>query len=262
MDATYHAVDDISVLPFYEPAGPLGFLPINAYLIKSTEPMLVETGLWTETARFLEALRAELPLEELRWILLTHEDMDHAGGLEQLMAAAPNARLVLSFLAMLKFGRPDITTPERILIATPGESFSAGDRRFAVVQPPVYDSSASVAFFDEHTRTLFSADTFGGLVPVATHEPEAIGAAYLDGSAVFMSANSAWLHSTDPARFEAAVDVVRALDPDWVMPTHGAPLQARAAELCDHLVALPAQDRFRFPNDAGFRVMLEQMKAA
>jgi flavorubredoxin len=262
MDATYHAVDDISVLPHYEAAGPLGFLPVHAYLIKTSEPVLVETGISTDTEQFLDALRAEMPLEDLRWILLTHEDMDHAGGLEQLMVAAPRARLVLSFFAMLKYGRPDITTPERILVATPGEAFSAGDRRFHVVRPPVYDSSASVAYFDERTRTLFSADAFGGLVPLPTHEPEAIGAAYLDGSALFMSANSAWLHSSDPVKFKAAVDVVRALDPDWILPTHGAPQKARSAELCDHLMALPAQEPFRFPDDAAFRVMLGQMKSA
>jgi glyoxylase-like metal-dependent hydrolase (beta-lactamase superfamily II) len=261
MDVTYHATDDVSVLPYYEPAGPLGFLPIHAYLIKSREPILVETSIFADTPAFLDALRAEVPLEDLRWILLTHEDMDHAGSLEQLMAEAPNARLVLSFLAMLKYAHPDLTTPDRILIATPGETFSAGDRRIGVLQPPVYDSSATVAYFDERTRALFSADTFGGLVPMPTGDLAALGSSYLEGSAIFMSANSSWLHAADPARFKAAVDVVRTLDPDWIMPTHGAPIASRTAELCDHLLALRAQDRFLFPNDAGFRQMLAEMKA-
>ena len=47
MDTTYRATDDISVLSYHEPAGPLGFLPMHAYLVKGREPILVETGLYT-----------------------------------------------------------------------------------------------------------------------------------------------------------------------------------------------------------------------
>ena len=129
-----------------------------------------------------------------------------------------------------------------------------------MIQPPVYDSSATVAYLDERTRTLFSADSFGGLVPLPTGDMEALGDAYLDGSTIFMSANSAWLHGSDPHHFRRGVDVVRTLDPQWIMPTHGAPIEGRTAELCDHLAALPARERFLFPNDAAFRAMLQQMK--
>lgn len=261
MDKTYAALADIEVLPFHEPAGPLGFLPIHAYLIKDKEPILVETGLYTQTPGFLDSLWAEVEPRELRWIMITHEDMDHAGNLEPILAAAPGARLVLSFLAMLKYGRMDLTTPDRVLIATPGQPLVLGGRRFGVIRPPVFDSSATVAYFDEKTRSLFSADSFGGLVPAPTADTDALGDAYAQGSTIFMSANSAWLHDTDAARFRRAVDVVRILNPAVVLPTHGAPLKNRTAQLCDHLAGLPASDPFRFPDDAGFRVMLAQMKS-
>lgn len=261
MDETYAAVKDIVVLSYHEPAGPLGFLPVHAYLIKGKEPILVETGLYTQKDGFLEALRAEIDPAELRWIMITHEDLDHAGNLEPILNAAPKARLVLSFLSMLKISRYDLTPPDRVLIATPGQTFMAGDRRFGVIRPPVFDSSGTVGYFDEKTGTLFSADTFGGLVPEPTADVDAIGPAYMEGSTLFMSANSAWLHDVDPARLKANVDAVRTLEPDVVLPTHGAPLKGRTVALCDHLETLPATDPFRFPDDAGFRAMLEQMKA-
>jgi flavorubredoxin len=261
MDETYRAVGDISVLSYHEPAGPLGFLPMHAYLIKSREPILIETGIYTQAEGFLEALRAEIDPQELRWIMITHEDLDHAGNLEMMMKAAPRARLVLSFLAMLKIARPDLITPDRIVIATPGESFEAGGRRFGVIRPPVFDSSGTVGYFDEKTRTLFSADSFGGLVPTPTSDVDAIGEGYLAGSTIFMSANTTWLHDVDPAKFRRSVDVVRTLDPDVILPSHGAPLRDRAPQLCDHLVSLPASEPFSFPNDAGFREMLAEMKA-
>jgi flavorubredoxin len=260
MDQTYTAVADIKALPFHEPAGPLGFLPVQAYLIKGSEPILVETSLHTQTPGFLDSLWAEVEPQELRWVMITHEDLDHAGGLEAVLQAAPNAKLVLSFLAMLKYARMDLTRPDRIMIATPGQSFTLGDRRFGVIRPPVFDSSATVGYFDEKTRSLFSADSFGGLVPAPTTDVDAIGDAYLQGSTIFMSANSAWLHNVDAAKFRATVDVVRTMDPDVILPTHGAPLRARCGQLCDHLIGLQAVDPFQFPNDAGFRQMLAEMK--
>jgi Metallo-beta-lactamase superfamily len=126
MDKTYTAVDDIAVLSFHEPAGPLGFLPMHAYLIKDKEPILVEKGLYTQEQGFLDSLWSEVDPQELRWIMITHEDMDHAGNLEPILKAAPDARVVLSFLAMLKYGRMmDLTTPDRVLIATPGSRSSS-----------------------------------------------------------------------------------------------------------------------------------------
>ena len=98
-------------------------------------------------------------------------------------------------------------------------------------------------------------------MPAPAEDVDSLGEAYVQGSTIFMSANSAWLHDTDDGKFRRAVDVVRTLDPDVVLPTHGAPLKGRTAALCDHLVDLPATEAFQFPNDAGFRAMLEQMKA-
>jgi hypothetical protein len=38
MDKAYSTGGGIAVLPCHEPAGPLGFLPMNAYVIKGIEP--------------------------------------------------------------------------------------------------------------------------------------------------------------------------------------------------------------------------------
>jgi flavorubredoxin len=261
MDKTYAAGPDIAVISYHEPAGPLGFLPMHAYLIKGEEPVLVDTGLYTQTEGFLEALWAEIDPRELRWVMITHEDMDHAGNLDEVLTAAPQARVVLSFLTMLKYGRPDLTPPPRVLIATPGQSVRLGNRGFRVIRPPVFDSSGTVAYLDEETGSLFSADVFGGLVPAPTADVDSLGPAYTEGSAVFMSANSAWLHDMDPAKFKRRVDVLRELAPEVVLPTHGAPLKGRVGELCDQLESLPASEPFVFPDEAGFRAMLAQMKA-
>jgi glyoxylase-like metal-dependent hydrolase (beta-lactamase superfamily II) len=263
MEQPYPAGTDFVVLPHHEFAGDLGFLPINAYLIKAREPVLVDTGIVTEGAAFIDALRGEIDLDELRWILLTHEDLDHAGAVVALMHAAPNARLVLSYLAMAKGGSGgDMSLMDRLVIATPGETVIAGDRRFGVLRPPVFDSSATIAYFDEKTSTLFSADAFGGLVPHPSQDVASLGTAYTDGCAMFTLANSAWLHLVDPARLEREIGTVRTVAPDRIMAAHAAPLEGRTQEVCDHLAALPAMDPVRLPRHEEFRALLARMKTA
>ena len=129
-----------------------------------------------------------------------------------------------------------------------------------MLRPPVFDSSAPVAYFDETTRTLFSADCFGALVPGPTAECDARDPVYQQGSSIFMSANSAWVHDVSPTRFASAVGSVRTLAPELVLATHGEPIKGQTDVLCDHLAALPAETPFEFPDDAGFRAMLAQMK--
>lgn len=107
MEASYPASDEIVIFPHHEPADAFGFVPRNAFLIKSREPILVETGIPPQADAFMRDLREQIDLEDLRWILLTHEDLDHSGAVVPLMQAAPNARLVLSFLSISKGGAGD-----------------------------------------------------------------------------------------------------------------------------------------------------------
>jgi glyoxylase-like metal-dependent hydrolase (beta-lactamase superfamily II) len=263
VEAAYPSHDDILVLPHHEPAGAFGFLPCHSYLIKGREPILVDTGIVTETESMVDAVRRQIDLEDLRWIFLTHEDLDHAGAVAPLMQAAPDARLVLSFLALSKGGAGEAGgLMDRLVIATPGQSLVAGDRRFGVIRPPVYDSSATVAFFDEETRTLFSADAFGGVVPRVATDIEELGAAYEEGCAMFTLANSVWIHDVDPARLARSIDVVRTLAPDTVLSAHAVPLRGRTGALCDQLQAMPAMPPAVLPDNAAFQATVAQMKAA
>jgi flavorubredoxin len=50
----------------------LGFLPVNAYLLRAEEPLLVDTGLPASRPDFLQALWTQIEPADLRWIYLTH----------------------------------------------------------------------------------------------------------------------------------------------------------------------------------------------
>src|SRR5262249_53536560 len=152
--------------------------------------------------------------EEVRWILLTHDDRDHVGNLQQVMAACPRATLVTSWLALARVCEEWIVPIERVRLLNPGGAVDLDGRRFTAIRPPLFDSPGTSALFDASTRTLFAADCFGAVVP---HPAEEVGdfdeAAYARAFFTFNAANAAWFNLVDDARFGRTIEAVRALAP-------------------------------------------------
>jgi hypothetical protein len=68
---TYKAATDIEVITSNFPLPGFGFVPINAFVIKGAEPILVDTGSGVQSAEFMPALRSVIDPAELRWLWLT-----------------------------------------------------------------------------------------------------------------------------------------------------------------------------------------------
>ena len=58
MEKPYQAMPDIEVLPAHFPIPNTGFLPVNAFVIKAREPVLVDTGMGIESEEFMKALNS------------------------------------------------------------------------------------------------------------------------------------------------------------------------------------------------------------
>ena len=95
---SYTATDDVVVLADSTEIPGLGHLPVNAFLLRGSQPLLVDTGLPTSSEAFLDSLWSACDPADLRWIWLTHPDRDHTGSLRQVLDAAPQARLITTFL--------------------------------------------------------------------------------------------------------------------------------------------------------------------
>ena len=93
---------DTTSLVSFSPLPGLGVLPVNAHVIHAAQPVLVDTGLTMLKAKFLKALEEAIDPTDIRWIWLSHMDADHLGNLPEVMALAPNARIVTNFLGMAK----------------------------------------------------------------------------------------------------------------------------------------------------------------
>ena len=89
MITTYKAAPDIDVLTGGVAIPGLGTVPVNAFVLHGSEPLLVDTGAVIHKEPFMEALRSVIDPGSLKWIWLTHPDPDHIGALPQLLQDNP-----------------------------------------------------------------------------------------------------------------------------------------------------------------------------
>ena len=124
-----HAVaPDTTSLSSYFPLPGLGILPVNAFVIKAAQPVLVDTGLSALRQPFLQALSRTIDPQDIRWIWLSHMDADHLGNLEDVLALAPHAKVVVTnFLGMGKMMLRHFDV-SRVHLLEPGMTIDAGDR--------------------------------------------------------------------------------------------------------------------------------------
>jgi hypothetical protein len=224
---------DTYALNAYLPLPGLGVLPINAFVLRSAQPVLVDTGIAALENDFLSALASVIDPAELRWIWITHADIDHIGNLARVLELAPQARLVTTYLGMGKmslFGLP----LDRVYLLNPGQQLDVGDRRLRALAPPTFDAPETTALFDGRTHTLFSADSFGALMaePVETANAMKAGA-LVEGMIGWASVDAPWLQMIDAGLYRQRLDTIRALGAKQVLSSHLPP----AIDMTDTLLA-------------------------
>lgn len=225
------APDTVS-LTSYLPVPGFGILPVNAFVVRGAQPMLVDTGLAGLRGPFLDALRAAIDPEDLRWIWLTHTDPDHFGNLAAVLEAAPHARVITTFLGMGKMGLNGLVLPpERAYLLNPGQRLDLGDRVVTAIRPPSYDAPETTGFYDAASGALFSADAFGALMHAPADDVAAIAPTDLrDGMLTWATVDAPWLNLTDAERYAGALDLVRRVNPAVILSGHLPPAAARDRE--------------------------------
>ncbi len=184
MDSPYQGSRDVHVLPTNLALPGVGVLPVNAYVVLAEEPVLIDSGIGFDREEFIEALSSVVDPAALRWVWLTHDDADHTGSIERVMALAPNARLVTNAFCALRMATWWHVPLDRVHAIRVGETIQVGDRTLRAVAPPLFDNPLSIGVLDESTGALFSVDAFGAILPEPTEDlgvvpPEALAGGML-----------------------------------------------------------------------------------
>jgi flavorubredoxin len=258
---SYKAAPDIDVLSLHYPIPGFGLLPINAFVLRGSEPMLVDTGVVAASDSFMSTLRSVIDPAELKWIWLSHTDLDHIGSLHRLLALNPQLKVITTFLGV---GIMSLSAPpplDRVYFLNPGESLVVGDRTLTALKPPTYDNPVSTGFYDDKSQTLFSVDSFGALLPTIPDHAAAISEKQLrDGMTFWATVDSPWLHKTDLGAFKKELEGIAQLKPRLILSSH---LPAASGDLLERLLdvvlSAPLAPPFVGPNQAALLQMLKQM---
>ena len=243
----------------------LGVLPVNAFVIAAASPILVDSCVTSAPGEFVTTVASIVDPVEIKWIWLTHPDRDHTGGLEEILIAAPNARVVTNFISVghLMAG-PTPLPMDRVYLVNSGDRFDAGDRELVAFRPPLFDNPGTVGFFDTKSGTLVSSDCFGGVMQSVEDAlvPDVSGAQtdVPGGQLVWGSADSPWVHSIDETKFAASLDRVRRFDPRLVLSTHLPAIHGNLERHLETLMTLPGSTPWVGPDQAALEAMLAEME--
>jgi flavorubredoxin len=237
------------------------FVYLNSLVILGSEPMIVDTGTIANRERWLKDVFSLVEPDDVRWIFLSHDDVDHAGNLDETLSACRNARLVCNWAMVERHTNCfDFPLP-RCRWVMDGETLDIGDRTLLALRPPVFDSPTTRGLFDPTTGVYWAVDTFATPLPdpqlaVADLDPE-----FWDfGLAMFaLGAVSPWLSLVDETKYGHHVDRVQSLDITTIACCHSpvieGPFIDRAFARVRQLPSLPP---LAFPDQS----VLDQIIAA
>jgi hypothetical protein len=263
MDKPYQVMPDVTVLPAHFPIPGMGFLAVNAFVIKAREPVLVDTGMGIDSEEFLKALESVINPQDLRWVWLTHDDADHTGNIQKVLEAAPRARLAANSLAVLRMSTVWPVPMDRVYWLNSGESIGAGDRKLIAVRPPVFDNPTTIGIYDNKSEAFFSADCFGAIIPSPAGNADDLTEGDLaQGMISWESADSPWVHMVEPGIFGQALDRIRQMAPRVIFSAHLPPARGKTEQFLGLLAKVPTSTPFVTPNQTALEQILAKGKGA
>lgn len=261
MEKPYQLMEDIEILPSFFPIPGMGFLAVNAFIIKAKEPVLIDTGMGIESPEFMKSLESIIDPQDLRWVWLTHDDADHTGSLQRVFEAAPNARLAANSLAVLRISTAWPIPMDRVHWINPGDTITAGSHELVAVRPPLFDNPTTIGVYDKKSEALFSADFFGGILPATAKNTEDIEETDLaQGMASWASADSPWVHMLESSRFSKALDKIRQIAPKMIFSGHLPPAHGNTDRFLKWVEKLPTSTPFVTPDQTALEQILAQMR--
>jgi flavorubredoxin len=237
------------------------FVYLNSLVIRGREPVIVDTGTPANREQWLKDAFSLVEPDDVRWIFLSHDDVDHSGNLDEVMTACPNAQLVCNWAMVERHTNAFAFPLDRCRWVMHGESFDAGDRTLVAMRPPLYDSPTTRGLFDPTTGVYWAADSFATPVPdpnVAIADLDS--GFWQEGLTLFaFGALCPWLSLLDPGKFGQFVDGVQALDITTVASCHSPVIEGPFIERAFDMVrGLPSVEPPPLPDQS----ILDQIVAA
>lgn len=203
-----------------------------SYLIVSDlQAAFVDVGTNYSAPRLLKTLDdLSLTPNEVRYVILTHVHLDHAGGAGEVMRLCPNAQLIVHPRgarhmidpSALRAGAVGVYGEEavqkdygqllpidanRVTEAGEGFQITLGQRQLICMDAPGH-AKHHIAIWDPHSQGVFTGDTFG----LSYREFDTEQGAYIMPTTTPIQ--------FDPVALKESVERICALNPECIYPTH------------------------------------------
>jgi flavorubredoxin len=222
---------------------------VNSAVILGKEPVIVDTGLVNNREAWLNDVFSLVDPKDVRWIFISHDDHDHTGNLAQTLALCSNATLISSWFQVERLGGDFNLPMDRMRWIDDGGSFDAGDRTFAAIRPPIFDSPTTRGLYDSKTGIYWASDCFAAPVTQATDDVSSLHPEeWRQGFNLFHSAVSPWVHLVDAVKFNKTVCRLASLDIKTVITAHSPAIYGDYVNSAiDMLMDLPGQPPAQLP---------------
>ena len=203
-----------------------------SYLIVSdSQAAFVDVGTNYSAPRLLKTLdELSLTPDQVRYVILTHVHLDHAGGAGEMMRLCPKAQLIVHPRgarhmidpSALRAGAVGVYGEEAVQkdygqllpidscrVTEAGEGFviNLGQRELICLDTPGH-AKHHIAIWDPQSRGVFTGDTFG----LSYREFDTEQGAYIMPTTTPIQ--------FDPVALKESVERISALDPVCIYPTH------------------------------------------
>lgn len=135
-------------------------ITINSFLILDDQVSLVDTGTNSFAIEVIPELEEIIDLSDLSYIFITHEHLDHLGGLPKIISEAYNARIIAHELVNVHIAFLGIYGKTNVVNG--GESIPLGSRYMRIHYAPV-ETKGNIYFELLPDKIIFSGDVFGQL---------------------------------------------------------------------------------------------------
>ena len=134
----------------------------NSYIIHDEKTVIMDAVDKRMVKEWLENVKKDLEKKEPDYLVVSHLEPDHSGGIEALIDMYPNMKIIVSQVAgnmIPQFIHRDLK--DKLVIVKEGEVIDLGDHKLQFFMAPMVHWPEVMVTYEQTEKILFSADGFG-----------------------------------------------------------------------------------------------------
>ena len=134
----------------------------NSYIIHDEKTVIMDAVDKRMVKEWLENVKKDLDGREPDYLVVSHLEPDHSGGIEALIDMYPNMKIIVSQVAgnmIPQFIHRDLK--DKLVIVKEGEVVDLGDHKLQLFMAPMVHWPEVMVTYEQTEKILFSADGFG-----------------------------------------------------------------------------------------------------